>query len=352
MASNKKNQPKEPSNTRAFTLVELLVVIAIIGILIALLLPAIQAAREAARRLQCRNNLKQIGVACLTHVERQGHYPSGGWGNRWVGDPDGGYGKKQPGGWVYNILPGLELVGLHDMGKGKSITDKMQSGNTLIRSPLAVMNCPTRRPSILYPIVPSRTASLVNANASDVVARGDYAACAATKTLININNMGGPASFSAAASFSWTNTDNSTDPGNYLNGVIYVRSITTQKDIRRGTSHTIMVGEKYLNPDAYLTGMDGGDNENLYQGYDVDNFRVTYADADNTQPLRDRKGVATDHYFGSAHVAACNFVLCDGAVHGISYDVNPDAFRTYGARKITTGLADITPLSSEPVFSD
>src|SRR3989304_8096603 len=92
-----------------FTLVELLVVIAIMGILVALLLPAIQSTREVARRLQCSNNLKQMGMGCLSHLNEQGHFPSGGWGWAWSGDPDRGFRGRQPGGWLFNILPYIEM---------------------------------------------------------------------------------------------------------------------------------------------------------------------------------------------------------------------------------------------------
>ncbi len=109
---------------QAFTLVELLVVITIIGILISLLLPAVQSAREAARRLQCSNNLKQFGLAALNHEEANGFLPSSGWGWTWVGDPDRGFGARQPGGWIYNLLPYLEQETLHSLGAGKSASEK------------------------------------------------------------------------------------------------------------------------------------------------------------------------------------------------------------------------------------
>jgi prepilin-type N-terminal cleavage/methylation domain-containing protein len=328
-----------------FTLVELLVVIAIIGILIAMLMPAIQASRDLARRMECRNNLKQLGVAALTHVDSQRTYPSGGWGWDWVGDPDRGYGKNQPGGWAYSILPGLELLDLHDMGKGASATSKMRIASLLTQNPLAVFNCPSRRQAILYPCVSNRPA--VNANPVNLVARGDYAACCGS--VIKCEFGGGPAYPIPPNYNAWPNTEdpNSAD---YQNGVIYTRSVIEPSEIRRGTSHTFLIGERLIDANHYLDGLDLSDNETVYNGQDNDNYRTT-----NAIIMRDKKGFQDTPpagRFGSAHPTACHFVLCDGSVHAISYDVNFNAYMSAGARLVTNSKPGLTPQSSDTLFTD
>ena len=109
---------RHESQQKGFTLVELLVVITIIGILIALLLPAVQAAREAAQIAQCQNNVKQFALGCLAHESVTKRFPTGGWGFAWSGDPDRGNDWRQPGGWVYNVLPYIEQQPLHKLRTG------------------------------------------------------------------------------------------------------------------------------------------------------------------------------------------------------------------------------------------
>ena len=125
----------------------LFVVITIIGVLIALLLPAVQARREAARKTQCANHLKQIALGCLHHEQANGYLPTGGWGWGWSGDPDRGFTKKQPGGWMFNILPYIEQQPLHDLGLGNRQVGRTQTAAT----PVECFSCPTPAPASRSP---------------------------------------------------------------------------------------------------------------------------------------------------------------------------------------------------------
>jgi prepilin-type N-terminal cleavage/methylation domain-containing protein/prepilin-type processing-associated H-X9-DG protein len=303
-----------------FTLVELLVVITIIGILISLLLPAVQSAREAARRTQCSNNLRQLGLGALAHVESQGFLPTGGWGWNWIGDPDRGFGRSQCGGWIYNILPYVEQQALHDLGKGGTTAEKRAAAKTVAMTPLKLTNCPTRRPLRLYP-----GGGLVNADSVSTVAKTDYAISAGSSRWYE---AGGPSSTTVV------------DDGTYtfvyaaLNGVSFQISEIKIDSIRDGTSNTILIGEKYLNADQYATGADGGDNESMYGGPNVDTMRSTNytSDTDNQRPMQDRGGLTAPWRFGSAHAGVCNFVFCDGSLRPLSYMVDPLTYSYLGSR--------------------
>jgi prepilin-type N-terminal cleavage/methylation domain-containing protein/prepilin-type processing-associated H-X9-DG protein len=327
---------------RGFTLVELLVVITIIGILIALLLPAVQAAREAARKMQCSNNLKQNTLAMLQHEERNKFYPTGGWGWSWIGDGDRGSGKNQPGGWIYNILPFIEQSSLYQLpsdGDAQNQTATQLAGGALcIQTPLAAMNCPTRRSAVNYPVSTywfGGSAAWIGASAVSVCARSDYAACVGD---YNDDQWGGgPGSLSDAPAFF-------ASPGviaiqKAMTGVCYGGSQVTVAMVTDGTSNTYMLGEKYLDPDYYYNGDDGSDNENMYIGYDNDIDRSTYcpvpyqASDYAATPMQDTPGTSDGLRFGSAHDGSCNMSFCDGSVRSVSYSIDPVVHKYLGNRE-------------------
>jgi prepilin-type processing-associated H-X9-DG protein len=306
-------------------------VITIIGILVSLLLPAINSARESARKAQCANNLKQIGLGVMQHVTKLNIYPTGGWGYKWVGDPDRGYDHRQPGGWIYNILPFLDQSVLHDMGKGMDAATKANAATQLVQTPVAFMKCPTRsRPALDRFCVnwPINAGSSQPANVK--VARGDYAICLGSA---DVGDCSGPTSPNATGPDP-TQVANAGHP----NGVSFVASEVKPALIFDGQSNTLLIGEKFLDPAFYTSGTGtggGGDNECMYVGMDDDNFRSTaLRSLQDRQDIKRADGSFTygGHAFGSAHLTSANFVFCDGSVHAVSYAVDSALWKLIGAR--------------------
>lgn len=323
----------QPRRNRGFTLVELLVVIAIIGILIALLLPAIQAAREAARRMECKDHLKQIALGFVNHENNQKFYPTGGWSYEWMGDPNCGYARKQPGSWPFNILPYIELKSMHDSALSKTGASKQAILGQMCKIPLSLFYCPTRRPAMLIYQIPGRA---VPRNASDIdgqnTARTDYAAnCgivnvgnfwtgiapAADAVTVNLANTVWPNIAPPPAKFSTTEYTNYVRSNPYYqNGICYGTSQVKVKDIRDGTSHTYLVGEKYVDPLHYRDGLTYDEDSPLFAGCDWDWHRWGFA-----VPSQDRKRFPNTEIFGSAHPSSFNMSFADGSVRSILYDI-------------------------------
>ena len=333
---------------RGFTLVELLVVIAIIGILVALLLPAVQAAREAARRNQCKNNLKQIAMGCLLHVDTHQYFPSGGWGYKWTGDPTRGYGDSQPGSWMYNILAFVEEGARRDLGKDTTpgTAAYQQALREVNQTPVGLFYCPTRRAPVAslgyWPTVATEHSGMT-ALAQTGLAKSDYAANSGDSREWDSGKMYEPTSYAQAASNpNWTPTNVCVPPGFRRTnaefcqtGVMYYHSELKPAKLTDGTSKTYLAGEKYLFPEGYegatgtkAPGFTWGDNESMYMGYDWDNHRVAYRagiswfpDPEYYQPRQDTPGYENYGAFGSAHSGGLNMAMCDGSVQIIAYDI-------------------------------
>ncbi len=319
------HQKVSPRHQKGFTLVELLVVIAIIGVLIGLLLPAVQAAREAARRSQCSNNLKQIGLAIHNFQDTFGRLPPGARdGDHRVPDALTAccnsrtrYGWS----WLYHILPFMEQKPVYDMATDQHDPPTPGSGQNsreddVARQAIITYYCPSRR----FP----------EPHGSGRFYRADYAGNAGER---------GPGGIRETASGG-------------LRGVI----VQTDRAKRRlelitdGTSNTLMVAEKALNPKAF--GSEGGDNERWNNaGWDEDIIRYGAGRLSNgteygLPPIPDIKAphdpgsgwtTITDlggrtwgqwhPFFGAAHPAGMNACLADGSVRLIPFTIDAEVFR-------------------------
>jgi prepilin-type N-terminal cleavage/methylation domain-containing protein len=333
------------SRLSGFTLVELLVVIAIIGILVALLLPAVQAAREASRRAQCTNQLKNLTLGMINHESAHGRLPSSGWSGHWTGDPNRGTGAEQPGCWLFSILPFIEEQQLHDLGMGLTGSARFTLLQQRDSTALAVANCPSRRRGGPYPR-PSGGDALSGDGTGQATrypmksaARCDYAI-----------NVGDESDFDGRCLQISPNQYNVTVPGfppkfDSYSGVSFCGTAVKLRQISDGLSKTIALGERWIPQNVYAGELDwAADDWAMLVGFQDDTVRSTYYDGRTPThvPRRDSSGVsdiATSigdviprELFGSAHPSGCLFSLCDGSVNVVDYEVDPEVFRQMGAR--------------------
>lgn len=326
-------QPNHASRI-GFTLVELLVVIAIIGILVAMLLPAVQAAREAARRNQCKNNIKQLALAMLNYESTHKEFPSGGWGFQWSGDPDWGTGQSQPGSWIFSLAPFMEETAAQQIGSEfakNDIISKRPALTALITHPIESIICPSRRAASVYPVPTGHSNQLFNVEmfpGESLYAKTDYAANGG-----QTGHTPGP-SAGCYNSFPVCSPDVEPVP---TNGVIGARWGARMGQITDGTSKTSMLGEKYLPVALYETGEHRGDDNSAYHGFDIDTsrnfseqpFPDTYVPSG--AGANDPKGYATKSA-GGPHPGVVQVALCDGSVHAYSYDIEPYIWQNLGDR--------------------
>lgn len=321
-----------------FTLIELLVVISVIGILVGLLVPAVQAVREAARRTQCRSNMKQLGLAAMNFESARRRFPSGGWGFQWQGFADISSSAGQPGCWTYSLLPYLEQSSLYRLGSYQGApAQRDQALHQRLNSAVPIYNCPSRRGGELQefdPSCPSCPRPIGTTTALTSTVRSDYAVNAGDGAPDPSQLSSWPLDFWGPADVAEANLLTRKNqwplPTSDWTGISWLRSGVRMADLTDGTSHVFLFGEKYIMRDAYRNGTDWGDNEPLYGGFNNDNHRSTHP---HWPLMQDKRGVMSIGSFGSAHSSGAGFVMSDGSVHLLAYTIDAEVYRYLGNRR-------------------
>ena len=288
---------------RGFTLIELLVVIAIIAILIALLLPAVQQAREAARRTQCRNNLKQIGLALHNYHEIHRVFPSG-----WIAVDAGSHSAHEGlngAGWGTMILPFLDRGNLYEeFDANLAIEDPANA--TFLDTRLPVFRCPSDPQPDTFEIEEEG----VPGNILAILPIANYIGVFGTEELDGCENPPGTAP---------VNDDGQCEG----DGILYHNSRIRIGEIMDGTSNTIMIGERLTNVDDgwYSTwaGM-------VSEGEEA--FQRVLGSADHVP----NDPAAHFDDFSSRHVGGAHFVLADGSVHFVSQSIDTGVYQGLATR--------------------
>lgn len=289
---------------RAFTLVELLVVIAIIGILIALLLPAVQAAREAARRSQCANHMKQLGTALHNYHDTYRIFPPAGW--------DGGNRLS----WIPPIFPFIEQKPLYDkVDFSAQSSDSYTYGlNALVASqPIATLQCPS-----------ANQLRSLGGDTAEKYTDPDTGVQTQTYTT-HYYGVLGPKGTIPGTSLSYQ-TDGATGHGGFsTEGVIGRHKCFAMRDITDGTSNTFLLGELSWNKANVYRSFVRGIHANLTAA-----CAKNVVHSINLIPYT--SGNFNDVSFGSEHPGGCHFTLADASVRFVSETVDMDVYRATASR--------------------
>jgi prepilin-type N-terminal cleavage/methylation domain-containing protein/prepilin-type processing-associated H-X9-DG protein len=315
---------------RGVTLLETIVVIAIIGLALSVFLPAIVASRQKTQLASCGNNLRQLAQGWIEHEQSLGYYPSSGWGWAWTGDPDRGFGSDQPGGWAFDTLAFTSYAHIRELGAGMPYEKKGVEMTRAHQTPIPTHYCPGRRSAALYP--PFQLDDAIARNLPEcrsAVGRIDYAA--------NSGNL-------ATGDFDGPVGDRrrmAPPPGPYVQvhtGVTHQLSEIRVGQVIDGTSKTLCIAEKYLNPADYSSGSASPDARGAYVGMYRGVNRYTASAAFDGEPnpsylpRQDRPGLSLNFAFGSAHVQGFNAAFCDGSVRFLKYTMDPQLFWALGGR--------------------